>query len=74
MRSSGTAGGGSGCEALRPLAIVAILLSALVASHRAAAAVPDLTNRRSQSVELVVRAAERAGAEALVERLAGMPS
>jgi hypothetical protein len=44
-----TAGGGNGCGALRSLAIVAILLSALVASHRAAAAVPDLTSRRSHS-------------------------
>jgi len=74
MRSSGTAGGGSGCEALHPLAIVAILLSALFASHRTAAAVPDLTSRRSQSVEVVARAVDRAGAEALVERLAGLPS
>jgi hypothetical protein len=70
MRSSGTAGGGSGCEALRSPAIVAILLSALAASLRAAAAVPDLTSRRSQSVQVVVRAVDRAGA-ALVERLAG---
>jgi serine protease AprX len=71
MRSRGTAGGGYGCLTFHLLAILASLLSALVAARPAAAAVPDLRPPSSGLVQVIVRAGDPAGAEALVERLGG---
>jgi serine protease AprX len=71
MRSGGTAGDGSGCTTIRRLAILASLLSALVAASPAAAAVPDLRASGPQVAPVIVRAVDVRGARALVERLGG---